>query len=77
MLHRADVHPHRLRRHAEEILANPSYAQASTRIGETLWQAGGYVRAADEIQRFLGHIFHYASRAPRSWGEVLFNALTS
>ena len=77
MLHQADVYPHKIRRLAEEILANPSYSQASARIGETLRQAGGYLRAADEIQRFLGHTFHYAPRAPRSWGEVLFNALTS
>lgn len=42
----------KLRRTAEEILANPSYAQASARIGETLRQAGGYQRAVDEIQEF-------------------------
>jgi UDP:flavonoid glycosyltransferase YjiC (YdhE family) len=36
MLHPADVHPHRHHRLTEEILANPSYAQASARIGETL-----------------------------------------
>jgi hypothetical protein len=47
------------------------------KLGETLRQAGGYLRAADEIQRFLGHVSHYAAREPRSWGEVLFNALTS
>lgn len=77
MLHRADVHPRTLRRVVDEILVNPSYAQASAKLGETLRQAGGYLRAADEIQRFLGHVSHYAAREPRSWGEVLFNALTS
>jgi UDP:flavonoid glycosyltransferase YjiC (YdhE family) len=42
----------RLRQSVEEILANPSYAQASARMGETLRQAGGYQRAVDEIQEF-------------------------
>src|SRR5437016_10409966 len=34
-----------LRHVADEILANSAYAQASVRIGETLRQAGGYLRA--------------------------------
>jgi len=41
-----------LRRSVEEILADPAYARASATIGKTLREAGGYQRAADEIQRF-------------------------
>jgi MGT family glycosyltransferase len=39
-----------LRKYVGEFLAKPGYAQESARIGETLRQAGGYVRAVDEIE---------------------------
>ncbi|HZS01110.1 MAG TPA: nucleotide disphospho-sugar-binding domain-containing protein, partial [Chloroflexota bacterium] len=42
----------RLRRAADQILAEPAYAAAAARIGETLRGAGGYQRAADEIEAF-------------------------
>jgi MGT family glycosyltransferase len=52
VLQRARVSASRLRQMAEEIIANPAYAQASARMGETLRQAGGYQCAVDEIQEF-------------------------
>ncbi len=51
-LARGKLSAQRLRQTAKEILANPSYAQASARMGETLRQAGGYQRAVDEVQAF-------------------------
>lgn len=51
-LARGRVSVSRLRRMAEKIMANPVYAQASGRMGETLRQAGGYQRAVDEIMEF-------------------------
>ncbi|GAB5492652.1 MAG: glycosyltransferase [Phototrophicaceae bacterium] len=36
-----------------QILANPSYANNAKRLGESLKNAGGYQRAADEIQGFI------------------------
>jgi MGT family glycosyltransferase len=52
VLQRWKVSASRLRRMAEVMIANPAYAQASARMGETLRQAGGYQRAADEVQAF-------------------------
>jgi MGT family glycosyltransferase len=75
MLRRAKVHPQRLRSVADEILAQSSYAQASTRLGKTLRAAGGYMRAADEIQQFLHRTSSYAVQKPDSWREVFFNKL--
>ena len=42
----------RLRHLAETILADASYARASANIGESLRQAGGFLTAVEEIQRF-------------------------
>lgn len=42
----------RIRRLAETILTDASYARASARIGESLRQAGGFLAAAEEVQRF-------------------------
>jgi len=42
----------RLRCLAETILADTSYARASASIGESLRQAGGFLAAVEEIQRF-------------------------
>jgi MGT family glycosyltransferase len=42
----------RLRRLTETILADASYAQASANIGESFRQAGGFLAAVEEIQRF-------------------------
>jgi len=36
----------------EEVLSNPTYAQAVARVGESLRTAGGYRMAVDEIQAF-------------------------
>lgn len=77
MLWRSGIHPRRLRSLADEILAHPLYAQASARLGKTLREAGGYMRAADEIQQFLLHTTSYAEHTPASWREVFFNKLIS
>ena len=42
-----------LRSLAEEIMIGPTFAQASARIGASLREAGGYFRAADEIEQFM------------------------
>jgi MGT family glycosyltransferase len=77
MLSRPSVKPHTLRRAADEILANPAYAQASAAIGESFRQAGGYQRAADEIQYFMRHASHYLAPKPGSWGKAVLEKLTS
>ena len=77
MLRRSHVHAQQLRGVAEEILAQSSYAQASARLGKTLHEAGGYLRAADEIQHFMHHTSSYAAHKPDSWREVFFNKLIS
>lgn len=50
-VHKRKVTASLLRKLADEIVANPNYAQASARIGESLREAGGYTYAVDEIQR--------------------------
>lgn len=42
----------KLRSTAEDILANPTFQQASVRLGKSFGQPDGYVHAADEIQAF-------------------------
>jgi hypothetical protein len=42
-----------------------------------LREAGGYLRAADEIQHFMHHTSHYAAHKPGFWREVFFNKLIS
>jgi len=42
----------RLRAAAQAILANPSFREASARIGKSFREAGGFTRAADEIEMF-------------------------
>ena len=49
MLFMKQVNAQRLRRMAAKILADPLYAQNSKKIGVTFHEAGGYMRAADEI----------------------------
>jgi hypothetical protein len=66
MLQRASVNP-----------ANSVYAHASAQIDETLRQAGGYLRAAAEIQRLTRSITHYAAPAAGSLGEMLLQKITS
>jgi len=51
-IHRGTVNAQKLRSIAEEILAQPAYRQASTRLGKSLGQPDGYLRAVDEIQAF-------------------------
>jgi MGT family glycosyltransferase len=71
MLHRDRMQASTLRRVTDEILANSAYAQASVRIGETLRQAGGYLRAADEIQSFMQKVSYYAVKEPVTLGAAL------
>ncbi len=52
VLHRRTLSAKKLRRSVEELLANPSYTQASAAIGTTLREAGGYQRAVEEIMAF-------------------------
>lgn len=52
-LHRKQVTSTALYQGAKEILEDPKYAQSSKQIGESLKRAGGYIRAADEIQKFI------------------------
>ena len=51
-LRRTRVTARKLRQIAEEILARPTYQQASARLGKSFGQAQGYLRAADEITLF-------------------------
>jgi MGT family glycosyltransferase len=46
------VNAQALRDIAEEILAQPTYQQASAQLGKSFGQPEGYLRAADEIQAF-------------------------
>jgi MGT family glycosyltransferase len=52
MLFMKEVNAQRLRQRARNILADPVYAQNSAKIGVTFHEAGGYMRAADEIAAF-------------------------
>jgi MGT family glycosyltransferase len=42
-----------LRQSLDEILHNPQYRQNAQRIGRTLKEAGGYLRAVEEIERYM------------------------
>ena len=53
MMTKEQVGAESLRHAAEEILSRPGFAQAAAKVGETLRTAGGYQRAADEIQALL------------------------
>jgi MGT family glycosyltransferase len=75
MLHRDRIRASTLCHVADEILANSAYAEASVRIGETLRQAGGYLRAADEIQSFMQKVSHYAAKEPVTLGAALMERL--
>jgi MGT family glycosyltransferase len=55
MLHRSKVHMHQLRHLVDDIIASSAFRKASDRIGATLRQAGGYIRAADEIEQFISN----------------------
>ncbi len=54
-----DKHPYgrvtaqELRQALDLVLGRPQYRQNAIRIGQTLKEAGGYRRAADEIEAFL------------------------
>jgi MGT family glycosyltransferase len=50
--------PDYLRLHVERVLNTPSFRQESQRIGDSLRAAGGYSRAADEIQSFMARTQH-------------------
>jgi MGT family glycosyltransferase len=53
MLKKAQVTAHTLRENARKLLTDPRYRQESTRIGETMREAGGVARAVDEIEALL------------------------
>ncbi|HEY1011385.1 MAG TPA: macrolide family glycosyltransferase, partial [Herpetosiphonaceae bacterium] len=48
----ADIAPERLRLLAETILAEPSFRRQAAKLGASLREAGGFERAADEVQAF-------------------------
>src|SRR5215467_4589386 len=52
MLFMKEVNVQRLRQKARNILADPVYAKNSAKIGGTFHEAGGYMRAVDEIMSF-------------------------
>lgn len=47
------VSPAELREAVQTLLEDPTYQSAAARIGQTLREAGGHRRAADEIESFL------------------------
>ena len=47
------VTPQALRQALDEVLNNPKYRRNAERIGKTLREAGGYLRAVKEIEAFL------------------------
>jgi len=51
-LHNTKLNPQRLRKAAEEILAQPGFQRASAEIGASFRQAGGPTLAVDEIEAF-------------------------
>jgi MGT family glycosyltransferase len=53
MLKRSQVTAERLRASAVRLLAEPQFAAASRRIGDTLRTAGGVAKGADEIEKLL------------------------
>jgi MGT family glycosyltransferase len=75
LLRPRDLRPDTLPRRVEDLLSDPSYLRASQRIGQTLREAGGYVRAADAIQHLLGQGVHYQAPRPHGWFEALFARL--
>ena len=52
MLRNTQLNAQRLRKAAEEILAQPAFRQGSAHIGASLRQAGGPTLAVDEIEVF-------------------------
>lgn len=53
ILREKDIQPSRLRDRAESILVDPRYKEAARRIGQTFRVAGGFRRAADEVEAFV------------------------
>jgi MGT family glycosyltransferase len=51
VLHRGEASSARLVELSERVLADPAYRERSAAMGQSLRDAGGAVRAADEIQR--------------------------
>lgn len=58
MLKRSQVTAERLRASAARLLAEPQFAAASRRIGDTLRTAGGVAKGADEIEHLLAQKRH-------------------
>lgn len=51
-----EVTPERLRGMVAHMLAEPSFRQQAQQVGQSLHDAGGYRRAADEILAFVGNL---------------------
>ena len=58
VLHGADLTAHSLRRAATDTLSSQRYRDAAKRLGSSLREAGGKVRAADEILQFVAKSHH-------------------
>jgi UDP:flavonoid glycosyltransferase YjiC (YdhE family) len=53
MLRKTQVTAQTIRDLSKRLLSDPKYKQESARIGETMREAGGVARAADEIETLL------------------------
>jgi UDP:flavonoid glycosyltransferase YjiC (YdhE family) len=51
VLHRAEATAARLVELTDRVVADPAYRERSAAVGQSLREAGGAARAADEIQR--------------------------
>ncbi|MFZ0544044.1 MAG: macrolide family glycosyltransferase [Candidatus Promineifilaceae bacterium] len=55
-----------LRQSLDELLHNPQYHQNADRIGRTLKDAGGYLRAVEEIETYVKNPLEYAPNGRHS-----------
>jgi UDP:flavonoid glycosyltransferase YjiC (YdhE family) len=53
MLHKEKVSVKAIQEYAERLLAEPEFAREAKRVGDSLREAGGVARAADEIEGLL------------------------
>ncbi len=53
-----DITPQTIRALAEKVLGDSNYKMQSEKIGETFREAGGAVKAVDEIREFVVHLPH-------------------
>jgi MGT family glycosyltransferase len=64
MLRNTKLNAQRLRKAAEEILAQPAFGQVSAKIGASLRQGGGPALAVDEIEAFKRRLESRSSNLP-------------